>query len=505
MQRAYHMVKSTIIANPVSMAVSISKAAQDSWLVRPYFTAFPAPLQPHPKNIIFLLDTSSSMRSNSRLQRVKVAVSNLLDKLKPTDTFSVVSFNETATHLVTCKPASKQEIVTAKSLIDKMEASYGTSFEAAFSSVNKPNMIPSDSHSSIIFLTDGEDNSCSAQKLFQIFKGKKFLHIIPIGILEGTSPFLDALATLSGGGSRALYIKDAHSTEYQQAFDTAFQRTTEQSRAPAQLDMTIQARDKTSVSVFQVTRTLDPVSYDGTTATRSVLYFNSPIPPQYLKFCFRSEDRSLQSEHKLTVEEYSKLNQGQSIVLTISSFKWKNNSLYSWLIALGNIALGLLLLAGVTLFVLSFPQLSLALWQPLVIAGVGALTGSFLLLCGMLAIVRKTVLLPTKYAAEANKCDDSLDGKQVAPPATYRGSLGFFPKVLTGAVLAGCGATAGYYGGNVLVTANVVNAVLATGISPFLFMSGCAVASAIALPLLVYGCVQMGMQPLTESSSLAMC
>ncbi|MEI6095777.1 MAG: hypothetical protein WCR08_10050 [Gammaproteobacteria bacterium] len=213
----------------------------------------------------------------------------------------------------------------------------------------------------------------------------------------------------------------------------------------------------------------------------------------------------MQSEHRLTPEEYSKLNQGQSIDLTISSFKWKNNSLYSWLIALGNIALGLLLLAGVTLFVLSFPQFSLALWQPLVIAAVGALTCSFLLLCGMLAIVRKTVLLPTKYAAEANKCDDSLDGKQFAPPATYRGSLGFFPKVLTGAVLAGCGATAGYYGGNVLVTANVVNAVLATGISPFLFMSGCAVASAIALPLLVYGCVQMGMQPLTESSSLAMC
>jgi hypothetical protein len=314
------------------MAVSISKATQDSWVVRPYFTAFPAPLQLQPKNIIFLLDTSGSMREKSRLQKVKVAVSNLLDKLKPTDTFSVVSFNDTATHLVTSKHASKREIATAKSQIDKMGASSGTSFRAAFSAVNKSSMIPSGSHSSIIFLTDGEDKSCDAKTLFKIFKGKKFLHIIPVGILAQTSSLLDALATLSGGGSCALYIKDDHSTDYQKAFDTAFQR-----------------------------------------------------------------------------------------------------------------------------------------------------------------------------AAEANKCDDSLDGKQVAPPATYRGSLGFFPKVLTGAVLAGCGATAGYYGGNVLVTANVVNAVLATGISPFLFMSGCAVASAIALPLLVYGCVQMGMQPLTESSSLAMC
>jgi|GEM_PF-5089973 len=135
------------------MAVSISKAAQDSWVVRPYFTAFPAPLQLQPKNIIFLLDTSSSMGMvrNSRLQKVKTAVSNLLDKLKPTDTFSVVSFNDTATHLVTSKHASKREIATAKSQIDKMGASSGTSFRAAFSAVNKSSMIPSGSHSSIIF------------------------------------------------------------------------------------------------------------------------------------------------------------------------------------------------------------------------------------------------------------------------------------------------------------------------------------------------------------------
>ena len=55
------MVKSTIISNPVSMAVSVAKVARDSWEVKPSFMAFPAPLQPQPKNIIFLLDTSSSM------------------------------------------------------------------------------------------------------------------------------------------------------------------------------------------------------------------------------------------------------------------------------------------------------------------------------------------------------------------------------------------------------------------------------------------------------------
>ncbi len=55
------MVKSTIISNPVSMAVSVAKVARDSWEVKPSFMAFPAPLQPQPKNIIFLLDTSSSI------------------------------------------------------------------------------------------------------------------------------------------------------------------------------------------------------------------------------------------------------------------------------------------------------------------------------------------------------------------------------------------------------------------------------------------------------------
>lgn len=494
------MGKSTIIANPISMAVSVSKVATDTWEVRPSFIAFPAPMQPQPKNIIFLLDNSRSMHSHSRLQKVKMAVSNLLDKLKPTDTFSVVTFNDTATHLVTCKQASKREIATAKSQIGHIVASAGTSFKSAFSAVNRPNMIPSGSHSSIIFLTDGEDANCSAKALFQLFQGKKSLRIIPIGILDRANSLLDELATLSGG-RRALYIKDNSSIEYQQAFDTAFKRATEQSLAPAQLDMTIQARDKTTVSVFKVTRTLSPVYYDGSTATGSILYFNSPIPPQHLKFYFRCEDRSLQAEHMLTQEEYSPLIQGHRIDLTISSFKWKNNSISSWLIALGNIAIGLLLLAGVTLFVLSFPQLSLVLWQPLVIAAVGALTGSFVFLCGMLAIVRKTVFLPTKHAAETNKCDDSFEDRQFTSQSTYRNSLGFFSNVLTGSVFAGCGATAGYYGGSVLLA---TNAVLATGISPFLFISGCAVASAVALPMLVYGCVQLGMQPLTEAPGLSM-
>ena len=227
------------------------------------------------------------------------------------------------------------------------------------------------------------------------------------------------------------------------------------------------------------------------------LYFNSPIPPQTLRLSFNCEDRLLQIRRKITPEERRELEQGKQLHLNFSAFKWKNNSTYSWILALGNMAVGLALLAGVSLFVLSFPQLSLALWQPLALAAVAALIGLFLLICGVLAVVGKTILLPSTSSAtvqEQNKIQNSTQ-------AASRSSFGFFARVLAGSVVAGCGASGGYYAGT---QAFATSAVMSTGISPFVFITGCAVGTAIALPMLVYGCVQSGLHPLTEASSFSL-
>ena len=488
------MEKSTIVNNPVDLDIYISKLSAESWQVTPALKAFPLPIRVAPKNIIFLIDNSGSMQV--RLQKVKNAVSNLLDKLNPNDTFSVVSFNDTASVWVKYTHASKNTIVLAKKKIMSMSASSGTNFKNAFIAVNSRELMPAGSNTSIIFLTDGEDHNCSAKGLFQPFRKNKSLRIIPIGILESRNTLLDQLASISGGADRALYITSDSSTEYQNAFDLAFKRATEQSQAPVRLEMRIEAGDDANVTVFDVSRTLNCVVYDGSVLQNS-LYFNSPIPPQTLRLSFNCEDRLLQIRRKITPEERRELEQGKQLHLNFSAFKWKNNSTYSWILALGNMAVGLALLAGVSLFVLSFPQLSLALWQPLALAAVAALIGLFLLICGVLAVVGKTILLPSTSSAtvqEQNKIQNSTQ-------AASRSSFGFFARVLAGSVVAGCGASGGYYAGT---QAFATSAVMSTGISPFVFITGCAVGTAIALPMLVYGCVQSGLHPLTEASSFSL-
>jgi hypothetical protein len=497
------VVNNTIITNPAAMTVSIAKHA-GVWVVTPSLTAFPAPIQADPKNIVFLLDNSASMQT--RLQHVKTAVSNLLDKLAPIDTFSIVSFNSKATVLIANKRASASAIKVAKQEIGRLYVDGGTHFQNAFAAVNTPEILASESCSTIIFLTDGESKEeCDTAKgIFKLFKDKRFLRIVPIGILDERSQFLDDLAVIAQGGERALYIQESAtinaSTEYQKAFDTAFNKSIAQSQKPAQLAMRIQAQDEKDATRLAVTRTLQHVVYDGSSNTATAVHFDAKLPPHRLQFEFSCESRILYAEHTLTQEEQNLLRSNNHLVITIPAFKWKNNSFYSWLISLANIVTGAALLAAATLFVLSFPQLTLALWQPLVLAAVTALNGAFLLLCGLLAVSRKTIFLPTKLATEIKKEENVQQNTQNSTSSTTRYGLGFFVRALAGSACMGAGATSGYYIGTLTFSSTTV---MASGISPFVFMSGCAAAGAIALPILVYGCVKLGLQPLTESGSLS--
>ncbi|PJD92564.1 MAG: hypothetical protein CK424_05555 [Legionella sp.] len=70
----------------------------------------------------------------------------------------------------------------------------------------------------------------------------------------------------------------------------------------------------------------------------------------------------------------------------------------------------------------------------------------------------------------------------------------FFPpmpsrsNMVTGGVLTASGAAAGYLSGTFAAAAS---AVIATGISPHLFIAGCSLGGAIVLPLMVYGGFQL--------------
>ncbi|HVT62906.1 MAG TPA: hypothetical protein VHD33_05400, partial [Legionellaceae bacterium] len=378
-----------------------------------------------------------------------------------------------------------------------------TNFTKAFSTVSTPQIIPYGSHTSIIFLTDGDDNdkNYAADALLKPFRDTKFLRVIPIGILSEENDLLNRLAVLGKAGERAIYITGSQSTEYQNAFDTAFKMAFEQSNQSAHLEINIQARDQSnSNSALIITRsTLAPVCYDGF-AVYKTLYFAPQLPIYHLKFRFECEGNILQGEHRLTDKDRQTLEKKKPLTLSVHSFEWKNNTIYSWLIVMSNIAAGVLILTSTAWFLLSFPQVSLAIWQPLVMATVMALAGSILLILGMWAAIRKTLCLPTKAAVSLNKQDHGLEDQP--PMIQSTSSLRFFSHIVAGAALAGSGVTTGHYLGTLAFASKMV---MATGISPLLFITGCATTGAIALPILIYGCVQLGMQPITESNTFSIC
>lgn len=494
------MPKHTIINNPVKLQVHISKATGHGWTVTPSLTAFSLLTQP-PKNIVFLLDTSGSMQERGRLQKVKNAASNLLDKLNAMDTFSIVSFDSSARSLVIHKKAISIEISAAKALIHSMQASGGTNFSAAFAAINDRAITPLTSHSTIIFLTDGECN-VTAKSLLTPFPKMGCLRVMPIGVGLGPSgsPLLNQLAIDSKGGTSAIYIHNDDPSSYQDAFDTAFKIAMQQSDAPAQLEMSIRAHDKTQFAKLDLKRQVSHIYYDSASSTSASFHFDSPTPPRYFKLRFDCDHMSLQAEHRLSADCYAKLEQQQPIAIRIPAFQWKNNSTFSWMMAFGALVTGSLILATVAVLALSSPALSLWMWKPLVMSILAGLAGLALFIAGITAICRKTIFLPTKNAVvdEEPREHSGL----LLHNRTQEGWMGLNPlgqlsrvaqnplarKILRGTVLAGGGAAVGYLGGTVAVA---TNAVLATGISPYLFMVGCTMSGAIALPLMVYGCLQL--------------
>ncbi|MCR9191616.1 MAG: VWA domain-containing protein [Gammaproteobacteria bacterium] len=480
----------TITENDVRITVSISKALAGFWKITPSLIAHPAPQHIHPKNIVFLLDISGSMNGQP-LSEVMLAVSNLLDKLQPNDTFSIVTFNNDATPMVQCKTASHEELAQAKDSIKKISASGGTSFQNAFNGVNTADILPPNSHTSIIFLTDGQDHSSNAQALFAPFSKQKNLRIIPIGILDAESSLLNELARLSD--TNALYINRRTPMAYQNAFDMAFRQAIAHSSRPATIDMTVSSPVQPNFTRLDVKRVLNRVCYDGESPTSTDIYLSAPTPIKHLELTFHCDDRSLQATRRLTSDEYQTLENGSSLELGITSFKWKNNSTYSWMLALGQIAIGLTLLAGTGLWVVSLPPFSLAIWQSIIMIAMVAMAGISLLMSGLIAVARKTIFLPTKAAApEINTTKDAeslahqnriqlLFGRlKSALQTIIQHARSFLPSALIGVVLAIAGATAGYFIGTAGFAATMVTAI---GISA----TGCAVSLGIALPLMVYG------------------
>ncbi|KAG8523926.1 LOW QUALITY PROTEIN: Inter-alpha-trypsin inhibitor heavy chain H4, partial [Galemys pyrenaicus] len=196
-----------------------------------YFVHYFAPegLPTIPKNVIFVIDTSGSMRGR-KIQQTQEALIKILDDLSAEDQFNLIEFSGTATQwkplLV---PASAENVNKAKSYAAGIHAQGGTNINDAMlmavnllESANQEELLPQGSVSLIILLTDGdptagETNPVKIQKNVQeAISGQYSLFCLGFGF-DVSFPFLEKMALSNGGLARRIY-EDSDSTVQLQDF-----------------------------------------------------------------------------------------------------------------------------------------------------------------------------------------------------------------------------------------------------------------------------------------------
>jgi len=112
-----------------------------------------------PKDIIFAIDTSGSMRVK-KLDQAKAALDFCIDQLNPEDRFDIIRYStETETLFNKLKTAKKQQTKEAKEFVKDLKAGGGTAIEEALvlalETISKQNHKESIRPTQIIFITDG--------------------------------------------------------------------------------------------------------------------------------------------------------------------------------------------------------------------------------------------------------------------------------------------------------------------------------------------------------------
>ena len=155
-----------------------------------------------PLNICLVIDHSTSMKGE-RLQQVKQAINQMIDRLQPDDSLALVVFNDKAKILL--ESQKNVEKPKAKSIVSTINAEGGTEIyqglRAGFKEIEQSK---SDlSVNQIILLTDGQTYGDEAECLEQAeLAGGNKVYINTIGIgSDWNEDLLDQIAALAGGTS----------------------------------------------------------------------------------------------------------------------------------------------------------------------------------------------------------------------------------------------------------------------------------------------------------------
>uniref|UniRef100_A0A8C0CVW1 Inter-alpha-trypsin inhibitor heavy chain 4 n=1 Tax=Balaenoptera musculus TaxID=9771 RepID=A0A8C0CVW1_BALMU len=184
-----------------------------------YFVHYFAPehLATIPKNVIFVIDKSGSMRGR-KIQQTREALIKILGDLGPRDQFNLISFSgEAAQWKPQLVPASAENVNEAKSYATGIQAQGGTNINDAIlmavqllERANREELLPAGSVTLIILLTDGdptagETNPSRIQKNVQeAIDGQHILFCLGFGF-DVSYAFLEKLALDNGGLARRIY------------------------------------------------------------------------------------------------------------------------------------------------------------------------------------------------------------------------------------------------------------------------------------------------------------
>ena len=164
------------------------------------------------REVVFVIDTSGSMHGPS-IEQAKSALHMALDRLRPTDTFNIIQFNNSAGALfATAQPAMPDAVALAHRHIDALTAEGGTEMMAGL-------RLALDGHDGegrvrqVVLMTDGAVGNESA--LFaHIAAELGDSRLFTVGIGSAPNSHFMAGAARMGGGSH-LFIGDLSRVEEQ--------------------------------------------------------------------------------------------------------------------------------------------------------------------------------------------------------------------------------------------------------------------------------------------------
>jgi len=158
-----------------------------------------------PSNLVFLVDISGSMNSPNKLPLVQTSMHKLVEKLRPEDHMSIVTYAGSAG--VVLQPTSGSEKDKIRKAIDGLKSGGGTAgsegIKTAYELAEK-NLLP-DGNNRVIVETDGDWNIGITDKndLKKVIEGKRstgvYLSVLGFGMYNLNDEMMESLADNGNG------------------------------------------------------------------------------------------------------------------------------------------------------------------------------------------------------------------------------------------------------------------------------------------------------------------